>query len=396
MRQHPVGHAVAVIAMMAVGFAVLLLALRAHMANMTMMLDGLSPRGWTLLAIGSSALLTLPWYRSRPLVLIVVGAVCAAIVGTDPYVLSIGLTVWIGRAHKPWQWWVVAVAGAAFAVNAVGTVTGILQWWDFGAQPLALVLAAALYFLGAGLTVGIGLWSRQRHRLALAEAEARAARHDNVQLSGELARQREREELAREVHDTLASRLSAIALQAGSLEDLASEAGNHELDEAMHRVRANATNALGDLRSLLTSLRAGGAPAAAPHLTPTGLSDVHDLIEDAAAAGLEVSPSLSVTDFDQAPDALRRAVVRITQEALTNALRYSADRAVTMDLRGAAGAGLRLAFENRYDDAGVRFDAGAGTGLRGVRERAQLLGGQMHTHRADGTFALVVDLPWPT
>ena len=387
------GRIFAVLLMMAAGLIVLVLALWVDPANgLTADADSLLTNlGVTRFLLASLALFLLPLYRRAPLVLIGAGAFCAVVLGTDPFVLAIGLTVWIGRAQKRWEWWIVAAGGVAIGVNAVRIILVTQHIADDADRRGAIIAVLALLLLCVSLAVGISMWARQRRRTGIASAAARSARQSSEQLSDEVVRQREREALAREVHDTLASRLSAIALQTGSLEDAARELP--ELDDAMKTVRSNATSALTDLRSLLTSLREGGAPAAAPHGAPGGIGDLQDLFADAAAAGLAITPFVVIDSYGEAPDSLRRAAVRITQEALTNALRHSSDRAVTVRIEGAPRVGIRLEFANNYG-YGPSFEGGSQRGLLGIGERARLIGGTANHHRSDGRFVLTVHLPW--
>lgn len=392
------GHVLAVLLMMVVGFSVLMLAVMANPANEVpgaADVTEVTDIGAARVLLGMLALFLLPFYRRAPLVLICAGAFCAVVLGTDPFVLAVGLAVWIGRAERPWQWWVVGVGSVAIGVNTA-RIFQVIRGMPDDDRQFATTVALAVLLLSLSLIVGIGMWSRQRRRAGVAAADAQAAQRNSEHLSSELIRQREREELAREVHDTLASRLSVIALQTGSLEDAARDVGNAALDDAMRTVRANATNALTDLRSLLTSLREGGAPGAAPQSEPGGVSDLQDIFADATAAGLTIAPFVVVDGYGEAPDALQRAVTRITQEAFTNALRHSSDRVVMVRMEGAPRVGLRLEFANEYGYGPGSFGEGSHTGLLGIEERARLVGGTVTRRRSDGRFTLTVHLPWNT
>ena len=296
------GRILAVLLMMGAGLLVLVLALWADPANgLSAQADSMPTNlGVTRFLLASLALLLLPLYRRAPLVLIGAGAFCAVVLGTDPFVLAVGLTVWIGRAQKRWEWWIAAMGGVAIAVNAVRILRVAQQIGDDADRRGAMIAVLALLLLCVSLVAGISMWARQRKRTGIASAAARSAQQSSEQLSDEVVRQREREALAREVHDTLASRLSAIALQTGSLEDAARELP--ELDDAMKTVRSNATSALTDLRSLLTSLREGGAPAAAPQNAPGGIGDLQDLFADAvdADSGAQLTVIVALARLDLA------------------------------------------------------------------------------------------------
>ncbi|WP_120004171.1 sensor histidine kinase [Nesterenkonia muleiensis] len=351
--------------------------------------------GALMAGLGMLVLLALPWYRKAPLVLMVAGAVSALVLRMDPFVLAVGLTVWIVRCRQRWQWAVGGIGLALIVLNTVLHLHGLSQWPDAEYRRTGQVLVVAMTVLCVGLVLGISLWTRQKRSTKHAESQAQSAQQNSELLSGELARQREREDLAREVHDTLAGRLSGLSLQVGSLEQTAQRGDEDQLDEALRTTRSYADQALADLRVLLTSLRESGASATIPAKTPTGVPDLQDLLDDAAAAGLEVRPYILLDGYSSAPPALQRAILRITQEALTNALRHSEDRVVHLSISGDQQRGVRLGFSNR-STTGPGFSGGAGTGLIGIRERAHLLGGTAEVRTEGGEFAVSVFLPWPS
>lgn len=344
--------------------------------------------------LGMLVLLTLPWYRRVPLLPMIVGAVAATVLRLDPFVLAVGLTVWVVRCRQRWQWAVAGVGLGLIVINVLMHLYGLSQWPDDDYTRTGQLLVISLGVLCIGLVLGISLWVRQKHSADYARATAQKAQHSSEQLSDELVRQREREDLAREVHDTLAGRLSGLSLQVGSLEDSAQRGDNTQLDDALRTTRSYADQALTDLRVLLTSLREGGASTAAPVKTLTGVADLQNLLEDAAAAGLEIRPYILLDGYASAPQPLQRAVLRIAQEALTNALRHSADRQVQVNITGDPERGIQLEFRNRSNGSS-QFAQGSGTGIIGVRERAELLGGSVDVLDASGEFRLTVVLPWP-
>lgn len=344
--------------------------------------------------LGMLVLLVLPWYRKAPLLLMGAGAVSALLLQMDPFVLAVGLTVWMVRCRRRWHWIVAGVGLALIVLNTVLHLHALSQWPDAEYQRTGQVLVLALAVLCVALVLGISLWARQKRSTEQAEAHAQSAQQSSDQLSGELARQREREDLAREVHDTLAGRLSGLSLQVGSLEETAQRGDEDQLDDALRTTRSYADQALTDLRVLLTSLRESGASSATPEKTPTGIPDLQDLLDDAAATGLEVRPYILLDGYSSAPAALQRAILRITQEGLTNALRHSEDRVVHLSISGDQRSGVRLGFTNR-STAESGFSGGSGTGLIGIRERAQLLGGTVEVHTKGEEFVVSVFLPWP-
>lgn len=195
-----------------------------------------------------------------------------------------------------------------------------------------------------------------------ADAERRAVEH---------ARDRERERLARELHDTVAHHVSAIAIQAqGGRAVLATRP--EAAASALAAIEEEATRALSELRAMVTSLRdeAELAPRA-------GLADLERLarhehpkvaIERVGALG-DVAPTVQA------------ALYRVAQEAVTNALRH-ARRATAIEVRVAKeGESVRLTVR---DDGEPASDRGRGFGLVGMAERAALLGGTFHAGPHEG------------
>ncbi|NLS09875.1 hypothetical protein HGQ17_07640 [Nesterenkonia sp. MY13] len=382
-----------VVVMMVTGLFVLATAVMTSPSTLDPHTEELTDLGAVTGGLGMLLLLTLPWYRRAPLVLIIAGTVGAIILQTDPFVLAVGLTVWIVRCRKRWQWVVAGAGLGVILINAGLHFYRLSAWPDEDYQQVGRVLVASLTVLCLILVLGISLWARQRHSAQQAEAQAQSAQHSSEQLSDELARRREREDLAREVHDTLAGRLSGLSLQVGSLEQSAQRGEDGQLDDALRTTRRYADQALADLRTLLTSLRETGAPSSTPAQTPAGIPDLEIMLDDAKASGLDVRTHILLDGYSSAPPALQRTILRITQEALTNALRYSNDRVVQMGITGDPQRGVHLRFSNQIA-AASEFSGGSGTGLVGLRERAELLGGSVEIQTEGGEFTLTVFLPW--
>lgn len=384
----------AVALMFATGLVILTMSLVTSPVNIDPATDEVTDVGAVRATLGLLVLMTLPWYRKAPVVLLVAGTLSSVILPTEPFVLAIGLTVWIARCSRRWQWVVAGIGVGLTIVNGILHLLALSRWPGPDYRQMGQILVIAGLVVCLSLVIGIALWSRQKRKANHAEFRARSAHEDSEQLSTELVRQREREDLAREVHDTLASRLSVLSLQSGSLEETAQRSGDTELNDALRTTRGYADQALTDLRTLLTSLReGGGATSPTPSGLPGGSNDIQDLLEDATAAGLEVHPYILLDSYSSAPDAIRRAVVRVTQEALTNALRHSSDRTVDVQIVGGSGRGILLEFTN-WHHPNQTFTTGAGTGLVGIRERVELVGGVVAEQRTEEQFTLTVRLPW--
>lgn len=393
--QTPVRWAIAgvvVVAMIFVGLLIMVLASMTSPSTTDPQSMELTEIGAVRVGVGMLILLTLPWYRKVPLLLMGSGTISALVLHLDPFVLAVGLTVWIARSQRRWHWVVGGAGLLVITVNAVLHVATLTRWPDADYARTGQILVVTLAALGIALVLGVSLWVRQRRSAQRAQASAHSAQQSSAELSDELTRRREREDLAREVHDTLAGRLSGLSLHVGSLEATAQRNDADHLGEALRTTRSYADQALTDLRILLSSLREGGSSPATPAKAPGGVADLQDLLDDAGSSGLQVHPYILLDGYAAAPEALQRAVLRITQEALTNALRYSSDGSVRARITGDEKRGITLDFRNRSGSE-ASFREGAGTGLIGIRERAELLGGTVDVSDEDGEFTVRVHLP---
>lgn len=271
----------------------------------------------------------------------------------------------------------IPVAAAGFLGHAV---QGLWRpaphpfgWWLLG--------VAAVY----GALAGWGAWARTRtallrslHERALRAEQEQAARLRRAKLD-------ERSRIAREMHDSLAHHLTLIATTAGAIE-YRPDADPDATQAAAGRVRTSAADALVELRGILRILRTDGdelRPAA-------GLPDIEALIEHARAGGTEVSWERA--GQEDPPAAVGLAAYRVVQEALTNAHRHAPGAPVAVALATAPGH-LDLTVVNGPSQADANDD-GAGTGLVGLTERVELVGGTLTAGRRNGGFAVTASIPW--
>ncbi|MDQ8701744.1 histidine kinase [Streptomyces sp. LHD-70] len=209
----------------------------------------------------------------------------------------------------------------------------------------------------------------------LARAEARAA---------DLA---VRNRLARELHDSVGHALSAVTLQAGAARRvLDSDPGF--VREALAAIEDTTRRTVGELDAVLGLLRTGGDATASP--APTLADGLDGLLSRTRAAGLTVTAEVE-GDLEALPALVGREGYRIVQEGLSNALRHGDGAPATLQLALAEGE-LRVSLTNPCTAPG-QPRADGGRGLRGIEERARLLGGTARAGAADGTWTLDVRLP---
>ncbi|MFJ1804248.1 sensor histidine kinase [Streptomyces sp. NPDC088180] len=193
----------------------------------------------------------------------------------------------------------------------------------------------------------------------------------------------ERTRLARELHDTIGHALTIAVVQAGA----ARTAGTPEFtDRALAAIEDTGREALSELDRVLGLLREDADPTAQ---RPT-LAHAGRLVESARGAGAEVT-ALIGGDLDAVPGPVSREGYRMLQECLTNVLRHAGSVPVTVRIEVLDGL-LELEVHNKQpaESGGSR---GGGSGLRGLRERAVLLGGAAAYGPYGGMWRVHVTLP---
>ncbi|MEU3526224.1 histidine kinase [Streptomyces sp. NPDC038707] len=229
-----------------------------------------------------------------------------------------------------------------------------------------------------GVAVGLGelITAAARRLLGPSAAERLAA------LERRTEQLLERTRIARELHDSIGHALTLAVVQAGA----ARTAGDPEFtDRALAAVEETGRAALEDLERVLGVLREAERPLSA---RPT-LADAGRLLESARASGAKVDAEVT-GPVAAVPGPVSREGYRILQECLTNALRHAG--AVPVRVRVAVAGGT-LALEVRNPLPGAVPGPGRGSGLRGIRERAALLGGTAVTGPKEGDWRVRAELP---
>ena len=187
----------------------------------------------------------------------------------------------------------------------------------------------------------------------------------------EAVRVSEREQLARELHDTVAHHVSAMVVRAQAGRVVAASRPEAAI-EALQVIEAEGARTLAEMRVLVGALRDGGDGA--PPLSPG--ASVRDIEGLTAVRGDGARVLVTITgDVDDVHPSVAAALFRIAQESVTNATRHAADAStIDVDVR-AEGDDLHLLVRN--DGTVPEPEGVTGYGIVGMSERAALLGGAL-------------------
>ncbi|MGY1728592.1 sensor histidine kinase [Geodermatophilus sp. SYSU D01062] len=328
------------------------------------------------LAAAAAGPLALLWRQTAPLASMIGTAL--AIVATSAAGSPIDVLAWPA-------WFALfscfAVGGtrlrvAATVVAGLG-VAGYVAL-DRG-DPLDALPSIALSFLVA--TVAGVLSSRMAR--AVAAGASREAESRRRALAAERLLAEERGRLARELHDSLGHTVNVVVLQAGVGRRVFA-ANPAYAQEALASIESAGRSALDELGRLLRVLGPDGGGAPEPS-APTP-ADLAAMAERVRATGREVELR---ADGAELPAGTARAVYRIVQEALTNAVRHTPGGRIRVEVRR-TGPQVLVEVLNECEPAAAPVP---GHGLVNMRERARLAGGELEAGPVDGGFRVRAVLP---
>jgi signal transduction histidine kinase len=248
---------------------------------------------------------------------------------------------------------------------------------------------ALLDLLSVSLLLAVPVfWALEvrRHRDLAEQARLRAEQERRIaEREREAALAAERTRMARDLHDVVAGRLSAIALQSEAALTLP-DPDRAAMRRVLGAVREQSVSSLTEMRSMIGLLRSGSDE---PRTAPDGLDRLDPLLASARATGLTVE----VVDSRHGPlpADVELVAYRVVQEGLTNAAKHAPGSAVRVEIAERQGT-LTVELGNPLA-CGRAVLPGAGTGLLGLRERAEALGGTVEAGRQGDGWRLRVALP---
>jgi signal transduction histidine kinase len=300
----------------------------------------------------------------------------------------------------------LVTAGVGITVLAIG--------WLVAAADIEPRAAIGWVFFRIGASVmsaALGESVRSRRVIAV-EAQERAELAERTREEEARARvDAERLRIAREVHDTVAHAIAIINVQSGVTAHVLDKRPERAR-EALRAIEQTSSRALREMRAILGVLRDddndddnGGDSGRGPY---PGLGQIDELADKARAAGLDINIEETLPGA-ALPSAVGSAAYRILQESITNVIRHVGPTRVTVALRpGVDALEIRVTDDGRRDpadqhpparhptgnDTGTDGSPKPGRGIVGMRERCQLLGGELDAGpRPGGGFEVAARLP---
>lgn len=369
---------------------------------------------YALLATASALLV---WRRTYPLAvaltaaahMVLAGTIAQTVMGSLPMQVLYFFAIYSGVA------WARDRRATLYAVMALVLMMGAWLIWlfslgsgaaDLGSDELQAasrtgifppLVAAVGYifmnnalFFGGAVVLGQVAW-RGARRTAQTVEQADTIARQSARLRDQ-AVVAERLRIARELHDVVAHHVSVMGVQAAAARRVLASDPDAARD-ALTAVEQASRDAVGQMHDLLGALRSGelaamapddGTPgagvgvadAAARHRAPQPrLHDLPALIEQGSTPGVHVD--LDVVESrpgaaDAVPPPVQLSAYRVVQEALANVRRHSSAQHASVVVRvGAEDVEVEVVDDGRPR----RGTSGTGLGQRGIRERAEQLGG---------------------
>jgi signal transduction histidine kinase len=308
---------------------------------------------WRVLSIVVTVgvLPTLLWRRTRPLLMLAIAfgatTVLSLVTGTDTPNLDV-LAFVLLLVYALFRW------GSGRAMILGGAIVlGRLVLY-YATEPVVVGdVVGSLAVLFAVSAIGVAV----RYR-----ARARARELDQVKLV-------ERERLARDLHDTVAHHVSAMAIraQAGLV---TAEAQQSAATDALRDIETEAGHALAEMRALVRVLRTDEPAELKPGPRIANLVQLAGPSRGGPTVDVEL-----IGDVEGLSPPVSAVVYRLAQEAVTNARRHARHATRIAVSVAADEQTVRLRVNDDGETPAGRSPASAGYGLIGMVERVELLGG---------------------
>lgn len=300
---------------------------------------------------------------------------------TDEQIVSSGwrllLTLLVPLVFVAWQYrfrWVLVYSLSVTMLNLITAIFGFERGSTLWSELIDQSLSGGITFLIIGYVITQLVRAQQEKQQALADANAQLVNYASTM--EQLAVSRERNRLARDLHDTVAHTLSALTVQLEAV-DSALDYSPEQARSILGKTLANARGGLAETRRALRALRASP-------LDDLGLVLAIRTLAESTAARSGLSLALHTpNELSLAPE-LEQNMYRIAQEAIENVIRHANATALSVILALRDGATL---LEIQDDGRGFVTDNKQDNnhfGLRGMAERAQLIGATLTVNSQPG------------
>lgn len=272
------------------------------------------------------------------------------------------------------------------AIFSLAIVIGQLTQFEFpNGLPFTFLYLAGLFFVASFSTTMLRV-NRERIQSDRLLDELQQAHRQLQEYAGqaeELATVKERNRLARELHDSVAQTLYGLTLQAEAANRQLKTGHTDEVSEYLQEIRDSAQQTLQETRLLIYELRP-------PILEQEGLvAALRNRLESVESrSGLKVQMQLQ--ELDQLSGEVEAGLYGISNEALNNILKHARARAIKVSLKKKEG---RVVLE--IQDDGIGFDVDStfgGMGVNGMKERAEQFGGDLQIQSGTNGTTIIVEV----
>lgn len=272
------------------------------------------------------------------------------------------------------------------AIFSLAIVIGQLTQFEFpNGLPFTFLYLAGLFFVASFSTTMLRVNKEriQSDRLLDELQQAHRQLQEYAGQAEELATVKERNRLARELHDSVAQTLYGLTLQAEAANRQLKTGHTDEVSEYLQEIRDSAQQTLQETRLLIYELRP-------PILEQEGLvAALRNRLESVESrSGLKVQMQLQ--ELDQLSGEVEAGLYGISNEALNNILKHARARAIKVSLKKKEG---RVVLE--IQDDGIGFDVDStfgGMGVNGMKERAEQFGGDLQIQSGTNGTTIIVEV----
>jgi signal transduction histidine kinase len=260
---------------------------------------------------------------------------------------------------------------------ATGSAAGVL----LAASAMDRLDNVTLYLSFVAMGWLIGYLMRVQQLLMIKQTQAQAALAEHAAAD-------ERRRIAREVHDVIAHSLSVTLLHVtAARRGLQQDRDVDDAVEALEDAERLGRQAMADIRRTVGLL--DGAPM---KVSPEpGVADIGRLVDDFSRAGLNVTMRTDGST-ERVSSAVGLALYRITQESLANIAKH-ASHSKSLVVLVISRSNVKLVIVNELPVAVPAEHASEGRGLRGMRQRVELLGGVIDIGPVDSEWSVCADIP---